>query len=61
MLVQAYGDPADMTAAEVIGSAHPGSEVVHVDARELIWQNGSIHCLTMQIPAALADGTTAAG
>jgi agmatine/peptidylarginine deiminase len=23
---------------------------VPVDARPLIWQNGSVHCLTMQVP-----------
>ncbi|HSS06600.1 MAG TPA: hypothetical protein VLK83_05615 [Rhodanobacteraceae bacterium] len=22
-----------------------------MDARPLIWQNGSVHCLTMQVPA----------
>ncbi len=35
----------------VIGAAHPGREIVPVDARPLIWQNGSVHCLTMQMPA----------
>lgn len=51
VLVPAYGDPADEIAARIIGSAHPGREVVQVDARPLIWQNGSVHCLTMQVPA----------
>ena len=60
VLVPAYGDAADATAAAVIARAHPGREVVPVQARELIWQNGSIHCLTMQLPAALAEGTRAA-
>jgi agmatine/peptidylarginine deiminase len=50
VLVPAYGDPADEIAARIIGSAHPGREVVQVDARPLIWQNGSVHCLTMQVP-----------
>ena len=40
---------------EVIAAAHPGREVVPVDARALIWQNGSVHCLTMQLPAGLLD------
>jgi agmatine/peptidylarginine deiminase len=60
VLVPAYGDPADARAADVIARAHPGREVVPVDARELIWQNGSIHCLTMQLPSALAEGIGAA-
>jgi agmatine/peptidylarginine deiminase len=50
VIVPAYGDPNDTKAAEVIGNAHPGREIVPVDARPLIWQNGSVHCLTMQIP-----------
>jgi agmatine/peptidylarginine deiminase len=50
VIVPAYGDPNDAKAAEVIGAAHPGREIVPVDARPLIWQNGSVHCLTMQIP-----------
>ncbi|NCT66231.1 MAG: agmatine deiminase family protein [Rhodanobacteraceae bacterium] len=57
VLMPAYGDPADEHAAQVIAAAHPGREVVPVDARALIWQNGSVHCLTMQVPAgALAGG-----
>ena len=51
VLMPAYGDPADAAAAAIIGVAHPGREVVPIDARPLIWQNGSVHCLTMQIPA----------
>jgi agmatine/peptidylarginine deiminase len=50
VIVPAYGDPNDAHAAEVIGNAHPGREIVAVDARPLIWQNGSVHCLTMQVP-----------
>ncbi|MCK9539629.1 agmatine deiminase family protein [Dokdonella sp.] len=51
VIMPAYDDPSDATAAGVIGAAHPGREVVAVDAREFIWQNGSVHCLTMQLPA----------
>jgi agmatine/peptidylarginine deiminase len=53
VLVPAYGDAADDEAARVIGSAHPGREVVQVPCRPLIWQNGSLHCITMQLPAGL--------
>ena len=56
VLVPAYGDKADEEAAHVIGAAHPGRIVVQVPCRPLIWQNGSLHCITMQLPAAtLAD------
>ncbi|HJT97790.1 MAG TPA: agmatine deiminase family protein [Rhodanobacteraceae bacterium] len=50
VVMPAYGDAADVRAAEVIGAAHPGREIVPIDARPLIWQNGSVHCLTMQVP-----------
>ncbi len=50
VLVPAYADPADAEAASVIGAAHPGREIVQVPCRALIWQNGSLHCVTMQLP-----------
>ena len=55
VLVPAYGDEADDEAARIIGSAHPGRAVVQVPCRPLIWQNGSLHCLTMQLPAGLTQ------
>ncbi|MEO6926923.1 MAG: agmatine deiminase family protein [Rhodanobacter sp.] len=54
VLVPAYGDPADAAAARIIGSAHPGREIVQVPCRPLIWQNGSLHCITMQLPVGIA-------
>ena len=53
VLVPAYGDAADDKAARIIGEAHPGREVVQIPCRPLIWQNGSLHCITMQLPAGL--------
>ncbi len=53
VLVPAYADPADAEAASVIAAAHPGREVVQVPCRPLIWQNGSLHCITMQLPRGL--------
>ncbi|MFT3762500.1 MAG: agmatine deiminase family protein [Pseudoxanthomonas sp.] len=53
VLVPAYGDEADARAAEVIAAAYPGREVVPVPCRPLIWQNGSLHCITMQLPEGL--------
>jgi len=53
VLVPAYGDAADDEAARVIATAHPGREVVQVPCRPLIWQNGSLHCITMQLPAGI--------
>jgi agmatine/peptidylarginine deiminase len=51
VLVPAYGDAADAEAARLIGEAHPGRVVEQIPCRALIWQNGSLHCVTMQLPA----------
>jgi agmatine/peptidylarginine deiminase len=53
VLVPAYGDAADDEAARIVGAAYPDREVVQVPCRPLIWQNGSLHCITMQLPAGL--------
>ncbi|MCA1713986.1 MAG: agmatine deiminase family protein [Gammaproteobacteria bacterium] len=53
VLIPAYGDPADAVAASVLEKAFPGREIVPVPCRALIWQNGSLHCLTMQLPEGL--------
>ena len=56
VLVPGYDDPADAQAARIIGAAHPGRSVEQVPCRALIWQNGSLHCVTMQIPAGALRG-----
>ena len=53
VLMPAYGDRADDRAAAVLADAFPGREIVQVPCRPLIWQNGSLHCITMQIPHGL--------
>ena len=50
VLMPAYGDAADNAAADVLAAAFPGREIVQVPCRPLIWQNGSLHCITMQLP-----------
>jgi agmatine/peptidylarginine deiminase len=50
VLMPAYGDAADGEAARVLAQAFPARRIVPVPCRELIWQNGSLHCLTMQLP-----------
>ena len=57
VLMPAYGDDADDKAAAVLAQAFPGREIVQVPCRSLIWQNGSLHCITMQLP----DGILVAG
>jgi agmatine/peptidylarginine deiminase len=53
VLMPAYGDVADEAARAVLAQAYPDREIVPVPCRSLIWQNGSLHCITMQLPAGL--------
>ncbi|MEF9977700.1 MAG: agmatine deiminase family protein [Thermomonas sp.] len=53
VLMPAYGDEADDVAAGVLAQAFPDREIVQVPCRPLIWQNGSLHCITMQLPEGL--------
>jgi agmatine/peptidylarginine deiminase len=50
VLMPAYGDEADARAQAVLAEAFPDREIVAIPCRPLIWQNGSLHCLTMQLP-----------
>jgi agmatine deiminase len=50
VLVPVYGDPCDVLALEVVGRAFPGRQVVGIDCSVLIFQHGSLHCVTMQLP-----------
>ena len=53
VLVPLYGDAShDRMALERLRPCFPGREVVGIDCRALINQYGSLHCVTMQIPAA---------
>lgn len=58
VLMPAYGitpdeRATDDAARDVLAAAFPGREIVQVPCRPLIWQNGSLHCITMQLPAGL--------
>jgi agmatine/peptidylarginine deiminase len=52
VLVPTYGDAADAVALARLRPCFPDREVLGVDCRALILQYGSLHCVTMQIPAA---------
>lgn len=51
VLVPAFDDPADTTAAKIIGHCFPKREIIPIDSRALIRQHGGLHCAAMQIPA----------
>jgi agmatine/peptidylarginine deiminase len=55
VLMPVYGDEADARAQAVLALAFPGREIIPVPCRSLIWQNGSLHCITMQLPAGLVS------
>lgn len=55
LLMPAYDDAADSHAAAVLAAACPEREIIPVPCRSLIWQNGSLHCLTMQLPEGLVQ------
>ena len=51
MLLPVYGDPADRTAQSRLAEAFPNRTIVPIDCSALIRQFGSLHCVTMQLPA----------
>ncbi len=55
VLVPTYDDPADFQALETVGKAFPGREIIGIDCSTLILQHGSLHCVTMQIPAGVLN------
>ena len=61
VLMPVYADPADGPAAKCLMAVFPGRRVLAVDCRPLIRQGGSLHCITMQLPALVAaDWSSAA-
>jgi agmatine/peptidylarginine deiminase len=53
VLMPVYGDPADARALAVMQQAFPAHAIIGIPCRDLIWQNGSLHCCTMQLPEGL--------
>ncbi|MDE6491144.1 MAG: agmatine deiminase family protein, partial [Muribaculaceae bacterium] len=52
IIMPVYGQPLkDNLAAETLKVAFPDREIVTVDCRALVRQHGSLHCVTMQLPA----------
>ena len=51
-----YDDPADEIALARLGRVFADRQIEPIDCRPLIRQGGSLHCITMQLPAAVAVG-----
>lgn len=50
VLVPTYNVPQDEHALKILRGVFPDREVIGLDCRPLIWQHGSLHCITMQYP-----------
>ena len=50
VLFGSFADPSDESAAEILGAAYPGRELLSVDARPLFARGGGVHCITQQQP-----------
>ncbi len=51
LLAPTYGVPQDAQALALLMQAYPEHEVVGIDCQALIRQYGSLHCVSMNIPA----------
>jgi agmatine deiminase len=51
VLVPFYNSEKDIQAREILQKIFPDREVIGVDCTTLIKQNGSLHCITMQLPS----------
>ena len=58
VLVPTYNDPADDTACSILAECFPGRDIVAIDCCTLVRQFGSLHCVTMQIPAGVLPEET---
>ena len=57
VLVPQYKDEQDGHALSQIQHCFAGREIIGIDCRPLIQQFGSLHCLTMQLPAGVLQST----
>jgi len=51
VIVPTFGVAEDKWACEILATMFPGREIVGMDCNDLVFGQGSIHCLTQQIPA----------
>ncbi|QBM17330.1 putative agmatine deiminase [Marinobacter sp. JH2] len=55
VLLPTYSVPQDQEAIRIIGDIFPDREIIPINCRPLIYQHGSLHCVTMQIPAGVVE------
>ena len=55
VLLPVYDVPQDPDAIRIMGEIFPDREIIAINCRPLIHQHGSLHCVTMQIPAGVVS------
>jgi len=55
VLVPVYGVRQDDEVIAVMKEIFPARDILPIDCRPLIYQHGSLHCVTMQIPAGVVS------
>jgi agmatine/peptidylarginine deiminase len=50
VLLPVYNSPKDEVAINALSKAFSQYEIVPIDCSTLVWQHGSLHCVTMQYP-----------
>lgn len=53
VLAPVYGTTHDDEATSILAACFPNRQIIPIDCRPLIRQNGSLHCLTMHYPQPL--------
>jgi agmatine deiminase len=51
VIVPMFDDPMDGPAFKAIQAAFPERQIVQIDASDLVYGGGGIHCITQQQPA----------
>ena len=50
VLVPTFNDPRDREALQTLAELFPDRQVVGIHAVDLVWGQGTLHCLTQQEP-----------
>jgi agmatine deiminase len=51
VIVPVFNNPNDQIAIDILEKAMPDRKIIPLDATEIIWGQGSFHCLSQQEPA----------
>lgn len=51
--IPTFGGDSDHHALEQFGKIWPDREIIALNCRPIVWQGGCVHCISMNLPAAL--------